>query len=53
MTTALWIVVGFAIVIVVGYFLTMRNLFRKSREVEKQIDHSKIRKWKDDEDGED
>jgi hypothetical protein len=26
----------------------MRRQFQKSREIEKQIDYSKIRKWKDD-----
>jgi low affinity Fe/Cu permease len=49
MTTALWIALGIAAVFVLGYVLAMRNLHRKSREIDKQIDYSKIRKWKDEE----
>lgn len=50
MTTALWIALGLAILVVLGYVLSMRNLWRKSRELDKQIDLSKIRPWKNEED---
>jgi hypothetical protein len=48
MNIGLWIVLGLAVILVLGYVLTMRDLFRKSREVEKRIDYGKIRKWQDD-----
>jgi hypothetical protein len=35
---------------VVGYLLVMRIFYRQSRELDKQIDYSKIKKLKDDED---
>jgi hypothetical protein len=41
----------FIILLIVGLLALasyMRRQFKKSREIEKQIDHSKIRKWKDD-----
>ena len=50
MSTTLWIALGVAAVLVLGYVLAMRNLFFKSRDLEKQIDRSKLRKWKDDKD---
>ena len=50
MSTTLWIALGVAIVVVVGYLLVMRVFVRQSREVDKQIDYSKIREWKDDDD---
>ena len=50
MTTTLWIIVAVAIVVVVGYLLVMRVFFRQSREVDKQIDYSKIRPIKDEDD---
>jgi low affinity Fe/Cu permease len=46
--TTLWIALGVAIVVVVGYLLVMRVFVRQSREVDKQIDYSKMREWKDD-----
>jgi hypothetical protein len=46
MSTVLWIALAVA-VFVVGYVVAMRNLHRKSREIDKQIDYSKIRPWKD------
>ena len=38
-----------AITVVLCYVVWMRILFRNSREIDKQIDFSKIRPWKDDE----
>ena len=38
--------------VVLIYFLVMRVFFRQSRALDRQIDHSKMRKWGD-EDGKD
>jgi low affinity Fe/Cu permease len=45
-----WIAVGVAIVVVVLYVLVMRVFFRESKELDKKIDYSKMKEWKDDED---
>jgi len=50
MTSTLWIALGAAAILVVGYLLIMRVFYRQSRELDKQIDYGKIKKWKDDED---
>jgi hypothetical protein len=39
-----------AAVLVLGYLLVMRVFFRESREVDKKVDLSKMKVWKDDED---
>ena len=39
-----------ALVVVVGYVLVMRVFFRESKELDKKIDYTKMKKWKDDED---
>lgn len=51
MSTTLWIALSVAIIVAVGYVVAMRNLHRKSREIDKQIDLSKIRRWKDEDNG--
>jgi low affinity Fe/Cu permease len=38
-----------AVVVVLGYLLVMRVFFRDSRELDKKIDYSKMKEWKDDE----
>ena len=50
MSPSLWLALGVAIAAVVCYVLCMRVLVRKSREIDKQVDYSKIKKLKDDED---
>ena len=52
MSTNLWIALFVAVVLVLGYVLAMRVLYRQSREVDKQIDFTKIRPLPD-EDGKD
>ncbi len=37
-----------AIVVVLGYVLVMRVFFRDSKELDKKIDYSKVKEWKDD-----
>ena len=44
------IAVSVALVVVVGYVLVMRVFFRESKELDKKIDYSKMKEWKDDED---
>jgi hypothetical protein len=52
LSPSLWIVLGVAIILALCYVLCMRALVRKSREIDKQIDCSKIRPCKGD-DGKD
>ncbi len=49
MSPSLWIALGVAITVLLCYVLCMRVLVRKSREIDKQIDYSRIRPWKGDE----
>ena len=37
-----------AVVAVLGYLLVMRVFFRESKELDKKIDFSKMKEWKDD-----
>ena len=36
-----------AVIVVLGYVLVMRVFFRDSKELDKKIDFSKMKKWKD------
>lgn len=49
MSLALWIALGVAVAAALCYVACMRILARRSREIDKQVDFSKIRPWKDDE----
>lgn len=42
----LWIV-AIAAVLLVGYLVVMRVFFRESKELDKKIDYSKMKEWKD------
>jgi len=42
------VVVG--LLVVGGYLLVMRVFFKESKELDKKIDYSKMKEWKDDED---
>ena len=46
----IWITLFAAVVVVAGYLLVMRVFFRDSKELDKKIDYSKMKEWKDDED---
>lgn len=37
-----------AVIAVLGYVLVMRVFFRESKELDKKIDLSKMKEWKDD-----
>jgi low affinity Fe/Cu permease len=45
-----WIAVAVAIVAVIGYVVVMRVFFRESKELDKQIDYSKMKKWEEEKD---
>jgi hypothetical protein len=36
-----------AVVAVLGYLLVMRVFFRESRELDRHVDHSKMKEWRD------
>ena len=46
----IWITLVAAAVVVGGYLLVMRVFFRESKDLDKKIDYSKVKEWKDDED---
>lgn len=50
MSTTLWIFIAIALVALAAFVSYMRRLFRESREAEKRIDRSKLRKWEDEKD---
>ncbi len=37
-----------AVAVVVGYLLVMRVFFKDSKELDKKIDYTKVKEWKDD-----
>ena len=41
------IVVGVAVALVVGYLVVMRVFFNESKALDKKIDYSKMKEWKD------
>ena len=44
-----FIAVGVALAVVIGYLLVMRIFYRESKELDKSIDYSKMKEWKDEE----
>jgi low affinity Fe/Cu permease len=50
MNQVVMIAVVVGVVVVLGYLLVMRVFFRESEELDKKIDYSKVKEWKDDED---
>ena len=44
---ALWIFLAVAAVVVIGYFVVMRVFFKESKELDRKIDYSKMKEWKD------
>jgi low affinity Fe/Cu permease len=42
-----FIAVGVALLVVVGYVLVMRVFYRDSANLDKTIDYSKMKEWKD------
>ena len=50
MTPSMSVVLALGFVVVLGYLLVMRVFFNDSRALDRNIDHSKMREWKDDDD---
>jgi low affinity Fe/Cu permease len=42
-----FIAVGVALVVVIGYAIVMRIFYRESSDLDKRIDYGKMREWKD------
>ena len=53
MTTTLWIVLGVSVIAVVGFAAAMRSILRENRDIDKNIDYTKLKPWEDDEDEDD
>jgi low affinity Fe/Cu permease len=49
MNHAMLVFAGVAAVVVVGYLLVMRVFYVEGKELDKKIDPSKLKAWKDDE----
>ena len=47
MNQVVLIAVGVAIAVVAGYLLVMRVFFKDSKDLDKKIDYSKMKEWKD------
>jgi len=45
-----WILVAVVVFVLISYVVVMRVFFQRSREADKQVDPTKIRPWKDDQD---
>jgi low affinity Fe/Cu permease len=48
MNQVVMIAVAVAVLVVLGYLLVMRVFFKESKELDKKIDYSKMKEWKDD-----
>ena len=47
MNQAVMIGIAVAVALVVGYLLVMRVFFKDSKDLDKKIDYSKMKEWKD------
>ena len=50
MSSTLGTIAIIAVLAVAGYLLVMRVFFRESAQLDRKIDYSKMKEWKDDED---
>jgi len=50
MDRAVLVALAVGIAVVVGYLVVMRVFFKESKDLDKKIDLSKMKDWKDDED---
>jgi low affinity Fe/Cu permease len=50
MDRAVLVALAVGVAVVVGYLLVMRVFFKDSKDLDKKIDYSKVKEWKDDED---
>ncbi len=49
MNNVMMIALGVGVIVVVGYVLVVRVFFKDSKELDKKIDYSKMKKVQDDE----
>lgn len=49
MTNTLWVVLGISLISIIGFVLVMRSQLKANKEIDKNIDYSKLRPWQDDE----
>ena len=49
MSDGLLIALAIIVLAIVGYFVYMRVIYRQSKELDKKIDPTKMKKWEDDE----
>jgi len=50
MDRAVLVALAVGLAVVIGYLVVMRVFFRDSKDLDKKIDYSKMKEWKDDED---
>jgi low affinity Fe/Cu permease len=50
MNNVMLVALGVGVIVVVGYVLVVRVFFKDSAELDKHVDLTKMKKWKDDED---
>jgi hypothetical protein len=48
MTKTIWAVLAISVIAVLTFIVAMKSLLRENREIDKKIDYSKLRSWKDD-----
>ncbi|HEY3698642.1 MAG TPA: hypothetical protein VGK97_04870 [Spongiibacteraceae bacterium] len=49
MTKTLWIVLGISVLAIIGFVLVIRSQLLTNKEIDKNIDYSKLRPLQDDE----
>ena len=50
MDRAVVVALAVGVAVVIGYLVVMRVFFRDSKDLDRKIDYSKMKEWKDDED---
>ncbi len=50
MDRAVLVALAVGLAVVIGYLVVMRVFFKDSKDLDKKIDYSKMKEWKDDED---
>jgi low affinity Fe/Cu permease len=50
MDRAVLVALAVGLAVVVGYLVVVRVFFKDSKDLDKKIDYSKMKEWKDDED---
>ena len=53
MTTVQWVVIGVSVLFVLGFIGVICSQLRANRQIDQQIDYSKVKPWVDDEEEDD